>query len=98
MIEQQQKIAKQMLDFYKSTFDNTFNALSVVQEQTEKMVNMFLEQVPLMPEEGKTAVNEWVMAYKKGRSDFKSTVDESFKKVQSFFEMAAKEGKSKAGK
>jgi polyhydroxyalkanoate synthesis regulator phasin len=95
---EQQKIAKQMLDFYKSTFDNTFNALSVVQEQTEKMVNMFLEQVPLMPEEGKTAVNEWVMAYKKGRTDFKSAIDESFKKVQSFFEMAEREGKSKGGK
>jgi hypothetical protein len=57
------------------------------------MVNMFLEQVPVMSEEGKKAINEWVMAHKKGRRDFKATVDESFKKVQSFFEMAEKEEK-----
>ena len=29
------KIAKQMIDFQKTTFDNTFNAMVLLQEQAE---------------------------------------------------------------
>jgi len=81
----QGKIAKQMIDFHKATFDNTFNAMSILQEQTERMVGMFLDQSPWVPEEGRKAINDWVNTYKKGRADFKKTVDDSFKKVDDFF-------------
>lgn len=92
---EQGKIAKQMIDFHKATFDNTFNAMSILQEQTERMVNMFLEQSPWVPEDGRHAINEWLKAYKKGRSDFKATVDDSYKKVDDFFTSFNKETKVK---
>jgi polyhydroxyalkanoate synthesis regulator phasin len=79
------KIAKQMIDFQKTTFDNTFSAMVMMQEQTERMANTLLEQAAWMPEEGKKAVSDWVKAYKKGREDFKKAVDENFKKVEDFF-------------
>jgi polyhydroxyalkanoate synthesis regulator phasin len=79
-------MAKQMIDFHKATFDNTFSAMVTLQEQTEKMVNLFLEQAAWMPEDGKKVVNDWVNTYKKGREEFKKTVDENFKKVEKFFE------------
>ena len=79
------KIAKQMIDFQKTTFDNTFSAMVMMQEQTERMANTLLEQAAWMPEEGKKAVSDWVKAYKKGREDFKKSVDENFKKVEDFF-------------
>ena len=79
------KIAKQMIDFQKTTFDNTFSAMVMMQEQTERMANTILEQAAWMPEEGKKAVSDWVKAYKKGREDFKKAVDENFKKVEDFF-------------
>jgi len=82
-----------MIDFHKATFDNTFNAMSILQEQTERMVNMFLEQSPWVPEEGKTAIQDWVKAYKKGRADFKSSADDSFKKVEDFFAGFAQQAK-----
>ncbi len=82
---EQSKIAKQMIDFQKATFDNTFNAMTMLQDQTEKMVNMFLEQATWLPDHGKKALNEWVQAFKKGREDFKKAVDESFRKVDDFF-------------
>jgi hypothetical protein len=88
---EQGKIAKQMIDFHKATFDNTFNAMSILQEQTERMVAMFLEQSPWVPEDGRKAINEWVKTYKKGRADFKTTVDVSFKKVDDFFSGLNKE-------
>lgn len=92
---EQGKVAKQMIDFHKATFDNTFNAMSILQEQTERMVNMFLEQSPWVPEDGRQAINEWVKAYKKGRTSFKATVDESYKKVDDFFTGFNKETKVK---
>ena len=79
------QIAKQMIDFQKTTFDNTFSAMVMLQEQTERMANTLLEQATWMPAEGKKAINDWVKAYKKGREDFKKTVDENFKKVENFF-------------
>jgi hypothetical protein len=95
MIEQG-KVAKQMIDFHKATFDNTFNAMSILQEQTERMVNMFLEQSTWVPDEGRKAINEWVKTYKTGRSDFKNSVDDSFKKVEDFFTAFNKDKDTKA--
>ena len=78
------QIAKQMIDFQKSTFDNSFSAMSMVQEQAERMVNMSLTHTWL-PEEGKKAIEDWIGAYKNGCEDFKKTVDDNFKKVEDFF-------------
>ena len=96
---EQGNITKQMIEFHKTTFDNTFNAMQILQEQTEKMVNMFLEQAPWFPAEGKQAVNEWVKTYKKGRETFKESVNERYKKVEEFFGSIEKPAaKAKAGK
>ena len=82
---EQKAIMKQMIDFNKATFDNTFNAQVTLQQQTEKMVNTFLEQATWLPEEGKKVISDWVQAYKKGCEDFKRLVDENFKRVDDFF-------------
>lgn len=79
------QIAKQMIQFNKTAFDNTFDAMTVLQEQTEKMIAMWMDQAPLIPVEGKKAINDWLKAYKKGRVDFKAAVDENYKKVEKFF-------------
>ena len=81
----QKDIFKQMIDFNKTAFDNIFNNMIMLQEQTEKMTNTFLNQATGIPDEGKKVITEWVKAYKKGREDYKKAVDESFKKVESFF-------------
>jgi polyhydroxyalkanoate synthesis regulator phasin len=84
------KMARQMIEFNKSTFDNSFNAIVIMQEQTEKMVRSFLDQATWLPEEGKKVLHEWVAAYKKGRDEYKKAVDESFKKVENYFAQAEK--------
>jgi hypothetical protein len=93
-----EKMAKQMIDFHKATFDNAFSAMVMVQEQTEKMVNSFMEQSTWLPEEGRKVIGEWVKAYKKGRDDFKKAVDENFKKVDDFFGGTKKAPKGKTAK
>jgi uncharacterized protein YdiU (UPF0061 family) len=81
----QKQIFKQMLDFQKTTFDNTFSAMLMLQEQTEKAAETMLDQATWLPAEGRKAIDEWLSAYKKGREDFKTLVDENFKKVEGFF-------------
>lgn len=94
----QKQIAKQMMDFNKAAFDNTFNAMTILQDQTEKLVFRFLDKAPWFPEDGKKAINDWVCAYKKGREDFKTAADESYKKVTDYFAKAEKEAAPKTGK
>jgi len=90
------KIAKQMIDFQKTAFDNTFGAMVALQDQTEKMVNTTIEQSAWLPKEGKKAINEWTEACKKGRDDFKKFVDENFSKAEDFFAGQAKSPASSA--
>jgi hypothetical protein len=79
------EILKQMISFNKAIFDNAFNAVTVILEQREKMIGMFFEHTPWFPDEGQKIVNEWVKAYKKGRSDFKTAIDENFQKIDEYY-------------
>ncbi len=86
-----QKVTKQIIDFQKASFDNTFSAISMLQDQAEKTTNVFLESsIWPVPEEGKKILKEWIEAFKKGREEFKKAVDESFKKTEDFLAEKAK--------
>jgi hypothetical protein len=94
-------IAKQIIDFHKSTFDNTFNSLTILLQQMEKMVQTFIQQSTWFPVEGKAAINEWGNICNKGRCDFKEAVDNTYKKVEEYFaagESVAKADKTKPSK
>lgn len=80
----QKQIFKQMVDFNKGAFNNAYTAMVMVQDQTETLANTMLNQATWMPEEGRKAIHEWVDAFKKGREEYKKTVDEAFKKVEEF--------------
>jgi hypothetical protein len=81
----QKKLFKQMLDFNKSAFENSFNAMVMLQEQAERAGSTILDQATWLPEEGRKAVQDWVNAFKKGREDFKSMVDENYSRVEAYF-------------
>ena len=82
---EQKQLFKQMIDFQKATFDNSFNAMSTLQEQGEKMLGTFLEQATWLPQEGKKAISDWINAYQEGRKKFKDTVEDNFNKVEDYF-------------
>lgn len=81
----QKQIAQQMMQFNKTAFDNSFNAMTMVYEQSEKMVGSFLQQATWIPEEGRKAIENWMQSYKKGCEDFKKLADENYQKVEEFF-------------
>lgn len=81
----QKQMAQQMIQFNKTAFDNSFNAMTMVYQQSEKMVSTFLQQATWIPEEGRKAIENWMKTYKKGCEDFKKLADENYKKVEEFF-------------
>jgi uncharacterized coiled-coil DUF342 family protein len=95
---EQKQMARQMMEFNKAAFDNSFSAMSALQDQTEKLVLSFLDKAPWFPTEGKKAINDWVNSYKKGREDFKAATDESYQKVAEYFAGTEKLKTTKTGK
>ncbi len=75
---EQSKIAKQMIGFQKTVFDNSFNAMAIVQDQTETMINNFIGQFPWVTEDAKKQMNETYAYTKKARDDFKKAVDQGY--------------------
>ena len=78
------KMGHQMTGFYKSAIDNSINAMTMIQENAEKMISLSLEQSPWVPEESKKIVCASMKAYKKGYDDFKVAADEQCKKFEAF--------------
>jgi hypothetical protein len=81
---QPKQLLKQMVDFNKAAFDNSFNTMVTLQEQMERMTRVYTDQATGISAETKNAVNEWTKLYKKGLADFKTMMDENFTKVESF--------------
>jgi hypothetical protein len=78
------KMAKQMIDFYQTTFDNSFSAMMTLREQMERMSNLYWGQMVNLPAEAKKGLNEWTKCSKKNCEDFKKVVDDGFKNLESF--------------
>ncbi len=81
----QKQIFKQMVEFNKGAFNNAFNAMVMIQDQTETLAETMLNQATWMPAEGKKAMQDWVNSFKKGRDDYKKAIDEAFLKVEEYF-------------
>lgn len=78
------KMATQMIEFYRTTFDNSFSAMMTLREQMERMSGLYWGQMVNLPEEAKKGLNEWTKSYKKNCEDFKKAVDNGFKNLESF--------------
>jgi len=64
-------MGKQVMDFYKTAFDNSYGAMMMLQEQMERMGAMYWGQMVNLPEEAKKGLTEWTKSYKKNCEDFK---------------------------
>lgn len=53
------QITKQLMEFNKTAFDNTFHAMTIIQDQTENIIFRFLEKAQWVPADGKNLMNEW---------------------------------------
>ena len=78
------KMGQQMVDYYKTSFDNSFNTMMMLQEQMERLGAMYWGQMLSLPEEAKKDMSEWTKFYKKNCAEFKKSVDGGFQKLESF--------------
>jgi hypothetical protein len=82
---EQKQLVKQMIEFNQSTFNNSLQALALLQDQFERIANTAIDQANWLPAEGRKAIKDWAEAYKTGCDNFKSYVDDSYKQVEKFF-------------
>jgi hypothetical protein len=83
-------IAKQMIDFQKTTFDNVYISMVMLQDHTEKCANTLFEQATWIPEESSRVATQWTDIFKKGRDDFKLAMDDFFTKLDDLLTAANK--------
>jgi hypothetical protein len=81
----QQTITKEMMNFNKMLFDNSFNAISAIQDQSGKMIAAFVDKAAWLPDDGKKAITDYLLAYTKGRDDFKTVADAKYEEVANYF-------------
>jgi len=75
---QYNQIAKQAIDFQKSSFNSWYNAVTMVQDQAAAAVDTMMNQNRLVPEEGRQAIKSWVNVCQEERNRFKAYVEDSF--------------------
>lgn len=77
-------IAKQIIELNKAAFDNTFDAITIFQYHSEKMMMVLGERASFFPHESTRVITEWMETCRKGKEDFQKTVKDSFNTVESF--------------
>lgn len=75
------KITKQMIGFQKALFDNTYSAMSVMQDYSENMTIGFLKQFPWVTEESRKPLDDSMEFFKTARRDYKKAVDQGYAKL-----------------
>jgi competence ComEA-like helix-hairpin-helix protein len=73
---------KQVISFQKTTFENSFAAVDMLQGQAEQIVTSAWHQAPWLPQEGKLLIDHWVGALREGRKSFRQSVREGFDRLE----------------
>lgn len=86
----EKQTVRQMMDFNKRAFDNVFNTLSSLQDETESLMERFMEKANWITPEGKKMISQMAESYRKSRNDLKTLADENFRKASEYFIRADK--------
>jgi hypothetical protein len=81
----QKQILKQMIEFNQAAFNNTFNAMTSLQDQFEQVAKTGLEQATWLPAEGRKAIENYTKTYKSACQTFKQQIDASYKQIEKAF-------------
>ncbi len=76
------KMTLEMIQMSKMVFDQSYNTLTLMQTQMERLGQMCWGQVGSYPEEAKKNMAEWQAAYKKQCEQAKAMVDSGFQNLE----------------
>ena len=74
---------KQIMQTNKMAFDYNYTMMMSAYEHNKLMFHMFLNQSPTnIPDETKSAIEDWLQAYRKGCDELKKMTDEGYRLVE----------------
>jgi hypothetical protein len=73
---------KHIISFHKTTFENSFAAVDILQEQTEELMTSAWRQAPWLPDDGKLMMEHWIAALREGRKTFRQSVQDGFDRLE----------------
>ena len=76
------KTVKQAIGLQKGAFTGWYDAIALVQDQAVSAMDLMLDQVGLVPEEGRNAISSWVSACQQERGRLKSYMDAGFSNLE----------------
>lgn len=82
----QKTLMKQLLEFNKTSFNNTYNTMIMMQEQAERMTSTLINHPTLLSEDGKKTMENWVKVFKIRRDEYQKIVNDNFKKLEAFLD------------
>jgi hypothetical protein len=71
-----------MIKAHKASFENGLNAVVMLQEHTVKAVDNVMKQLPWIPAESLSLMNDWHGIYKKCTGDFKEAARENYSRLE----------------
>ena len=75
---EQNLIAKQTLQLCHAALTQTLEVAMAVQDQSQKTLELLLDQSPVLPQEGKRSINDWLEACLHQTTAIKSVIEEGF--------------------
>jgi hypothetical protein len=80
------KAGHQLIEGQKTMFNNTYDMLLKIQEQTEKVADTVMTDHAMIPGFDLKHLKGWRDMVKKGQKEFKKAVDEGFKQSEALFD------------
>ena len=79
------KIHEEMLKVWRSSWENYVKTTSMMQEQGEKMLDLFFTQSGTLQEETKKLIKEGMANLKEAQKSYFQAVEENLKKIEESF-------------
>lgn len=86
------EINREMLTTMHNMFLTGMGALTVMQDQAEKMMRMMQTKHQDAYEQSSKVMEEWLTTLRKGQDEFRKLVDENFKKAEGYLKTLGPEG------
>lgn len=79
-------MTKQIIDFQKASFDQTFASITAFQDYSENVMDGFMNQSPWINEESKKPISASMQFVKSAREEYKKAVYQGFAELEKLVE------------
>jgi len=79
----QTEILKNILSWYKNSFQNTLNVINIYQDQAENLTKSFYANASL-PDDPRRTIEEWFSFMRQSQIDFKDSMETGLKQLESY--------------